>query len=88
MKSSEGTADDTAARVNNNNIVTIKVIVIVILMIIIITSNSSSSCNKNKSDGNNYNFCSSIKSRENTRRYIVASLLSQTSSSIKTNVYY
>ena len=42
-------------------------------MIIIITS-SSSSCNNN-----NNHFCSSIKTRENVKRFNVASLLSQTS---------
>ena len=47
-------------------------------MIIIITS-SSSSCNNNKSNGNNNHFCSSIKTRENVKRFNVASLLSQTS---------
>ena len=48
-------------------------------MIIVITSNSSS-CNNNKSNSNsNINCCSSIKTRDNARRYNVASLLSQTS---------
>ena len=80
MKSREGTADDTAAGenkdgINNNNFYKY----IIIIMIIVITSNSSS-CNNNESNSNSYiHSYSSIKTRDNARRYNVASLLSQTS---------